>query len=159
MVLLVVQSLVSTLINVIINHLVSSKRKPIDFFAVPIIISSPLFPVLAPSSCLARTIRSSLGYILKAFSSVRYLTCILANQVQLFPGLGLYTGIFVLYLNYAWKKSRAAVILYSLCLLYVLSAVTLAGDVARFITQVSNHFYLSEYHHFFINCAVAYIAA
>ena len=102
------------------------------------IISSPLLPVLG--SCLARPSRSPLGYILKASSSVRDFTRILAYQVKLFhrDGLGIYTGIFVLYLNYAWKKSRAAVILYALCLLYVLSAITLAADVTRLVYSVSN---------------------
>ena len=45
-------------------------------------------------------------------------TCTLAIEVQLFPGLGLYSGIFAMYLQCPSKRSGMALILfYAVCLL------------------------------------------
>ena len=70
------------------------------------------------------------------------LTCTtLAKEVQSFPGLGLYSGIFAMYLYYSSEsnKSRTTTILfYALCLLYVLSTVTVVSDLVSLILQVSN---------------------
>ena len=72
---------------------------------------------------------------------VRYpFYCTLAKEVQSFPGPGLYSGIFIIYLHYHSNDSRrAAVIFYAICLLYVLSTVTFVADIAQVIFEVSNN--------------------
>jgi hypothetical protein len=63
-----------------------------------------------------------------------------AQEVQSFPGLGLYSGIFAMYLQCPSKNSRTATILfYSVCLLYVLSTATFVGDLVCLILYVSNN--------------------
>ena len=65
----------------------------------------------------------------------------LAKEVQLFPGLGLYSGIFAIYLRLQrpMDKSRTAIILfYIVCLLYFLSIATITSDVVTFVLEVSN---------------------
>ena len=72
--------------------------------------------------------------------SLSALTCTLANEFQLFPGLGLYTGIFVLYLQCSLQKTRSSIIVfYTLCLLYILSTVTVVSDLVALILEVSNN--------------------
>ena len=110
------------------------------------LITSPP-PVLALSPWLLGKIFLSLRYFLKGSSTVRYpfhvlLNCTLAKEAQLFPGLGIYSGIFVMYLNYSSEsnKSRTATILfYALCLLYVLSTATVVSDLTNDILTVSNN--------------------
>ena len=68
------------------------------------------------------------------------LNCTLAKVVQIFPGPGLYSGIFAMYLQCPSNKSRTAVILYAVCLLYVLSTVTFVTDLVALILEVSNRF-------------------
>ena len=70
------------------------------------------------------------------------LTCTLAKEVQLFPGAGLYSGIFALYLQCQSKKTGTAIILfYAVCLLYVLSATSFVSDLVALILEVvSNNF-------------------
>ena len=64
----------------------------------------------------------------------------LAEEVQLFPGLGLYSAIFAIYLQCPSKESRmATIVFYALCLLYVLSTVTVVSDVLALILEVSNN--------------------
>ena len=66
-------------------------------------------------------------------------TCTLSKEVQLFLGLGLYSGIFAIYLQCPSKRSGAAlVLLFAVCLLYVQSAATFVSDLVRFVLQVSN---------------------
>jgi hypothetical protein len=66
------------------------------------------------------------------------LTLQVAKAVQLFPGLGIYTGIFIIYLKCSSKNSRTTTILfYALCFLYVLSTVVIAIDLVTFIIEVS----------------------
>ena len=61
------------------------------------------------------------------------LTCTLAKEVQLYPGLGIYSGIFAIYLQCVSKESRTGTkIFYTLCLLYVLSTATVVGDLLEF---------------------------
>ena len=72
----------------------------------------------------------------------------LAKEVQLFPGLGLYSAIFVIYLHGPTKESRTAtIIFYVICLLYVLSTASLVGDLIGGIFQsypvVSNNLSLT----------------
>ena len=102
-------------------------------------------PVLAPSSWLLYTKRYSLECVLKGSSTVRYQflcasTCTLAREDQLFPGLGLYSGLFAVYLQCSSNKSRTAIIyFYTLCLLYVLSIASILSDLIVAILQVSNN--------------------
>ena len=108
--------------------------------------------------------RTSFRLVLKGFSTVSYvlsgLTCTLAKEVQFFPGgLGLYSGIFAMYLQCPSKKSRTATILfYAVCLLYVLSTATFAGDLAALIFYVSNN-PISKNSFLYISCAVASLDA
>jgi hypothetical protein len=61
-------------------------------------------------------------------------------QLELFVGLGLYFGIFVIYLQYTSKISRTQIILfYALCLLCVLSTATIVSNLINLIFQVSNN--------------------
>jgi hypothetical protein len=69
------------------------------------------------------------------------LACTLAKEVQLelFLGLGIYSGIFAIYLQCPSKQSRTAIIVfYVLCLLYVLSMASIASDTIGGILQVQN---------------------
>ena len=67
------------------------------------------------------------------------LACILAKEVQIFFGLGLYSGIFAIYLQCHLKDPRRAVIVfYVLCLLYALSAATVVCDLLNVILRVSD---------------------
>ena len=84
---------------------------------------------------------TSFRFGLKASSTVRYaLTCTLAIDVQLFSDLGLYSGIFAMYLRCQSERSGTALILfYAVCLLYVLSAVTFVSDLVSLLLYVSNN--------------------
>ena len=63
-----------------------------------------------------------------------------AKEVQLFPDLGLYSGIFAIYLQFASKESRmTTVIFYALCLLYILSTATIVNDLHFHTIEVSNN--------------------
>ena len=65
------------------------------------------------------------------------LTCTLIKEVQKFPGLGLYTGIFVIYLQCPSKESRTAtIIFYFLCLLYIFSTAVLVCDFLTSMVQL-----------------------
>jgi hypothetical protein len=84
------------------------------------------------------------GFFYGKTSVLCALTCIFAKEVQLLPGLGLYSGIFAVYLQLERppNKSRAAtILLYALCLLYVLSTVNVAVDLVSYILgeEVSNN--------------------
>ena len=68
------------------------------------------------------------------------LSCTLAKEVELFPDLGVYSGIFVMYLHCSLNESRTATILfYALCLLYVLSTATVVIDLLALIHSVSDN--------------------
>ena len=68
-------------------------------------------------------------------------TCTLAKEFQLFTGLGLYSGIFAMYLLLCpLKKSGTTIIhFYAVCLLYVLSTATFVSDIVAVILSVSNN--------------------
>ena len=96
------------------------------------------------------------GFFCGMISVLCALTCTLAKEVQLFPGLGFYSGIFVMYLQCSSNKSRTSIILfYALGLLYVLSIVTIVCDLIYIILDVSNN-PICKIIIFFISCAVAY---
>ena len=64
-----------------------------------------------------------------------------AKEVQLLSGLGIYSGIFAIYLQFTSKDSRTTeCIFYALCLLYILSTATVVGDLLVFMidSDVSN---------------------
>ena len=67
--------------------------------------------------------------------------CTIAKEVQLSPGLGLYSGIFAMYLKCPSKRSGTALILFfAVCLLYVLSTAIFVSDlVTLIILNVSNN--------------------
>jgi hypothetical protein len=68
------------------------------------------------------------------------LTCTLAKGVQLFLGLGIYSGIFAIYLQCPSKESMTAIIVfYVLCLLYILSMATVVMDLLENVLGVSNN--------------------
>ena len=65
-----------------------------------------------------------------------------AKKVQLFPGLGIYSAIFVIYLHCVLlsKESRkTSIIFYALCLLYVLSTAAFVCDLLESLIGVSNN--------------------
>ena len=111
------------------------------FYTVTIIIS----PLPLPSSWFLRLSGSSLIYILKDSSSViRYpfyelLTLTLAKEVQSFLALlGIYSGIFAMYLQCKSNEYRSTVF-YVYCLLYFLSMATVVCDVLACILRVSDN--------------------
>ena len=80
------------------------------------------------------------GFFYGKISVLCALTCTLAKVVELFPGLGLYSGIFAVYLQCSSDKSRTAIIhFYTLCLLYVLSTASILSDLVVAILQVSDN--------------------
>ena len=100
--------------------------------------------------------------VLKGSSMVRYpfcsLPCALAKQVELFPGLGLYSGIFVMYLQCQSNGSTgrmATSVFYAICLLYVLATFSFISDLVVKVISVSNISICSK-NIFFISCADVY---
>ena len=82
----------------------------------------------------------------------------LTKEVQLFPNIGVYSGIFALYLHYASKESRtrsANVVFYVLCILYVLCAALVASDLLVSVFGVSDNPNCKNVI-FIISCAVSY---
>ena len=70
------------------------------------------------------------------------LPCTLAKEVQLFPGLGIYSGILVMYFQCQSNEStgrRTTIVFYAICLLYILSTVNVVSDLATAIFEVSNN--------------------
>ena len=65
-----------------------------------------------------------------------------AKEVRLFPDLGIYSGIFAIYLQIESKDSRTrTIIFYALGLVYVLSTATVVCDLieALIVSDVSNN--------------------
>jgi hypothetical protein len=87
------------------------------------------------------------GFFYGKISVLCALTCTLARDVQLFPGLGLYSGIFAMYLQRSTNKSKTAIVVfYALCLLYVLSTATVISDLVAIVLEVSiNSIYKNIY--------------
>ena len=81
------------------------------------------------------------GFFYGIISVLRAITCTLAKLVQIFlvHGLGLYSGIFAMYLQCPPNKSRASILFYALCLLYILSTATIVTDLVTLILEVSNN--------------------
>ena len=82
------------------------------------------------------------GFLYGIFFFLCICTCTLAND---FLGVGLYSGLFVIYLQYQLKESRtASIVFYALCFLYVLSTATQVSDLLNFVFQVSNNYILKN---------------
>ena len=60
------------------------------------------------------------------------------KKVQLFPGLGIYSGIFAIYLHCVLSKEprTRSIVLYALCLLYILSTATVVCDLLVYILPI-----------------------
>ena len=85
---------------------------------------------------------------------------LVTNELQLFSGLGLYSGILAIYyylqLECSSNKSKTAnIVFYVLCLLYVLSTASFVCDLLFFTLVVSNNSICRNII-FIISCAVAY---
>ena len=86
------------------------------------------------------------------------LVLLVAKEIQLFPGLGIYTGIFAIYLQCPSDESRtrtANVVFYAICLLYVFCAAAVVSDLISVTLQVSDKFICRNII-FIISCAVVY---
>ena len=82
------------------------------------------------------------GFLYGMISVLCPLICMLLKKVQLFPGLGIYSAIFIIYLHCVLlsKESRkTSIIFYALCLLYVLSTATFVCDLLGNVISVSNN--------------------
>ena len=64
-------------------------------------------------------------------------TCTLAKAVQLSYGIGLYCGIFAMYLQF--QSRTATIIFYAVCLLYLLSTLSFVSDLLALILEVSDN--------------------
>ena len=63
-----------------------------------------------------------------------------AKEVQLFPGLGIYSGIFITYLQCRSPESRTAnMVFYALSVLYILSTASVVVDLLSITIAVSNN--------------------
>ena len=85
--------------------------------------------------------RSSFRLVLKGSSTVRDVLQLVPLLKKfnffLFLGLGLYSGIFAIYLQCPSKRSGTALI--PVCLLYVLSTADFVSDLVALIFYVSNN--------------------
>ena len=102
------------------------------------------------------------GFLFGNVSSVHLnvtLVLLVAKEIQLFPGLGIYTGIFAIYLQCPSDESRtqrADVVFYTIiCLLYVFCAASVVSDLISITLQVSDKFICRNII-FIISCAVVY---
>ena len=81
------------------------------------------------------------------FGKISFLLCTLTLypakevQLELFPGLGIYSGIFAMYIQCALLKEfgTKSIVFYALCILYLLSMATVVSDILAYITSVSNN--------------------
>ena len=77
------------------------------------------------------------------YGKISILFFTLNKEVQLFLVLGIYSGILAMYFKCQSDKSTdrmATIVFYSICLLYVLSTVTFASDLAALILEVSDNY-------------------
>ena len=82
------------------------------------------------------------GFLYGMISVLCPLICMLLKKVQLFPGLGIYSAIFIIYLHCVLlsKESRkTSIIFYALCLLYILFTATVVSDLLGVVIHVSNN--------------------
>ena len=79
------------------------------------------------------------------YGKICALTLNLAEEIELFPGTGLYSGIFAIYLQCPKKDSRTGIIVfYLLCLLYVLSTATVVCDLLSATVAYSSQYKVSN---------------
>ena len=109
----------------------------------PSLLRLPSSSHLEPSWWLLWKKIYSFKFDLRASSIVRYpfcsLLCTLAKEVQLFPGLGLYSEIFAMYLQCQSTDRTATIVFYAICLFYALSTVNFVSDFVAHIFEVSNN--------------------
>ena len=115
-------------------------RPPFQLISVP----PPLPSSSSPGSILMTIVDEAYFTAICAegffYGKICALTCTLAKVVQLFLGLGLYSGIFVMYLQCPPKKSgRAFILYYAVSLLYILSTATFVSNLVALILEVSNN--------------------
>ena len=70
-----------------------------------------------------------------------YIPCTFPKQVELFPGLGFYSGILAMYLQCQPNKSTGRtknIVFYAICLLYLLSTVNFVSDLVALVFSVSH---------------------
>ena len=80
------------------------------------------------------------GFLFGEISVLCALTSTFAKEVQLFPVVGIYSGFFAIYLQCPSKESRtASIVFYVLCLLYILSTVSVVSDLLAAIIGVSDN--------------------
>ena len=105
------------------------------------------------------------GFLYGKLSVLCASTCALllvAKKVYLFPGLGIYSGIFIVYLQISSNKSSTANFVFNilclLCLLYVLSTSIFVIDLIVFVIYVVSNNLKSICNNivFIISCAVEY---
>ena len=75
---------------------------------------------------------------------VLFLPCTLVKEVQLSPGLGIYSGILVMYFRCQSESKKSTggtttIIFYAVCLLYFLSTVNFILDLTVLEREVSNN--------------------
>ena len=101
------------------------------------------------------------GFLFGKLSVLHALTLplpLVVKEVQLFLGLGVYSGIFALYWQCPSNESRTRTpnaIFYILCLLYVSCAATVICDLIVYTFSVSNNSICNNII-FIISCAVSY---
>ena len=121
---------------------------------------------LYSSWLLLHKLWNAFRYVSKGSSLVPYPFCYfvycisllwIAKEVQLFPVLGVYSGIFAIYLQCPSDESRtrrADVVFHSIiCLLYVFCAAVVVSDLISFSVQVCNKFICKNII-FIISCTV-----
>ena len=117
-----------------------NSNRVVSLFSFSTIIVS-LLSILPPSQSSWLQKGRLLEYALKGSCTVRwYPFCVLwlvpmleKPNYWLFPGLGLYSGVFAMYLHWTSENStgRTPTIFYALCVLYILSTVTVVGDLLQ----------------------------
>ena len=78
------------------------------------------------------------GFLFGTISVLCFNWYLAKKKVQLFSGLGIYSAIFAIYLQWASKESRTTIIFYALCLLYFLTTATFVIDLLFYTIGVSN---------------------
>ena len=103
--------------------------------------SSPCTVFMLTAQELAVPLFCLEGFLFGKISVLCALTSTLAKEVQLFRGvLGIYSGFFAIYLQCPSKESRtASIVFYVLCLLYILSTVSVVSDLLAAIIGVSDN--------------------
>ena len=118
-------------------------------------------PHSAETSCLLlHKLWAAFRYVLKVFSSVTYRSKCFKSLILVLTKsyLGVYSGIFAIYLQCPSDESRtrsANVVFHILCILYFFCAATVVCDLLNITFAVSNKFICKNII-FIISCAVSF---